>query len=140
MRYNIYGKFPKRRCTICSSGCTECYFWMKSNHNSSVILCRTVLFWPLLGLVLLNYALVLGHWPTLKDVIWSSCVKCIIIGSVRKHRKHWALYHTESSLCENKEEISLRFTNQEQLCFYWKTDLISFYGPCESGNTSCFGH
>lgn len=117
-----------------------CYLWIKSRHQWSITLCWTLLFWPLLGLVLLNYALVLGHWPTSKDFIWNSYVKCIIIGSVREPKKHWALYHPELSLLENKEDISLRFTNREQLCFYWKTDLISYYGPCEPSNGSCFGH
>ena len=70
------------------------------------------IIWPLLGLLLLNYALVLGYWPTLKDFIWNSYVKCIIIGSIRKHREHWVLYHRESSFFENKEENFLRFINQ----------------------------
>lgn len=67
MRYNTYGEFPEKPCNICSSGCPECYLWIKSSHQPSITLCWTVLFWPLLGLLLLNYALVLGHWPTLKD-------------------------------------------------------------------------
>lgn len=82
-----------------------CYLWIKSRHQWSITLCWTLLFWPLLGLVLLNYALVLGHWPTSKDFIWNSYVKCIIIGSVREPKKHWALYHPELSLLENKEDI-----------------------------------
>lgn len=109
----IFWEFPERPCNMCSPGCPESYLWIKSSHQRSLIVCQTVLFWPFLSILLLNYALVPGHWPTLKEFIWNSSVKCIIIGSLRKHRKHRALYHTESSLWENKEEISLRFTNQE---------------------------
>lgn len=97
---------------ICSSGCPECYLWIKSSHPWSILLCWIVLLWPFVGLLLLNYALVLGHWPTLKDFIWNSYVKCILIGSVRKHREHWVLYYGESPLYENKEEIFLRFIIQ----------------------------
>lgn len=63
-----------------------------------------------------------------------------VTGNARRYRKHWTLYHPELFLWETKEEISPRFSNQEQLCFYWKTDLISYYGPCESGCGSCIGH
>lgn len=45
-----------------------------------------------------------GHWPTWKDYIWSSYVKCIIVESVRKHRKHWTLYHTGSFFMRNQRK------------------------------------
>lgn len=93
-----------RPCNICCPGCPKCCFWIKSNHHRSLILCWAVLFWPSLGLLLLNYALVLGHWPTWKDFIWSSYVKCIIIESVRKPRKHWTLYHTEFFFMRNQRK------------------------------------
>lgn len=114
------------------SGCPQCHLWIESNHWRSVVLCWAIWLWPLFCLLWLSYALVLGHWPTLNDFIWSRPVKCMITGSVRKRRTRQTLYHTGSSLWGNKEEIPPRFTNQEQLCFCWKTDLISHYGPCES--------
>lgn len=75
------------------------------------------------------------NWKT----IWSSDVN-VLWAMQGGTRKHWTLYHPELFLWETKEEISPRFSNQEQLCFYWKTDLISYYGPCESGHGSCIGH
>lgn len=99
----------------------------------------SVLFWPLLHLLLLNYVLALGHRPALKDFIWSSDAN-VLRAMQWGTGKHWTLCHPELFFRETKEEISPRFSNREQLCFYWKSDLIFYYGPCDSEHGSCVGH
>lgn len=65
MRYGVYGELL----AVCAAY-SSCDMTISFGSSFSV-LCGPVLFWPLLCLLVLNYALVLGHGPTLEGFIWS---------------------------------------------------------------------
>lgn len=74
MRCNILGRnFSKGHATYALLAVLNVTFGPSPAINSLLYCVGQYFFWPLLGLLLLNYALVLGHWPTLKDYLKQLC-------------------------------------------------------------------
>lgn len=137
MRDGVYGELLIV-CAAYSSHDMTITFGSSSIINVLCSLWICIILTPLI-LILLNYALALGHGPALKDFFWSSDAS-VLWAMQWGTGKHWTLYHPELFLQETNKEISPRFSNREQLCFYWKSDLIFYYGPCDSDHGSCVGH